>query len=326
MLAQLPIQFPAALGRLGHDLVQGPASIKTLLEHCLVDLEFSRPSRDGKGFFAPGNQSHWLMSVLIQFLPQLWRNCECVIHRPSGGETFLKKLWTHLPFFGPRSQAFGLASPANKLRLALISHLGFPIGPNAIFRFVVSIIVDAVKSCAWWPFAHVGEERCERIAPPVAHLNSTTTIVAVSDICFTIAPRFCGHPRVVFNRYPVTCLSVRGVSQAENLSLKTATGSALSRPKRPSINDYDFFRVRGTDAIPKATLGIRNNGPSAKVHSGQVYEIMGYLHFEGQNTSLAVMLARQMATPIEVLKGIFCRVAFASPNALRLPILGEIST
>ena len=51
-------------------------------------------------------------------------------------------------------------------------------GPTAIFRFVVSIVVDAVNRLAVWTFSYVSK-KCLKVVPSFANLNSSAAVSVI---------------------------------------------------------------------------------------------------------------------------------------------------
>jgi hypothetical protein len=58
----------------------------------------------------------------------------------------------------------------------------FPCRPPAIFRFIVSVIVDAVQSLTLWRRSHVSKEIFEHLPPSSANLYPSTAVVVPSGI------------------------------------------------------------------------------------------------------------------------------------------------
>lgn len=69
-------------------------------------------------------------------------------------------------------------------------------GPSAIGRFVVAVVVDAVKSFPGRTLAHVFE-KVPKVVPSVTNRDSATSVPSVSMMCFGVAPSAHLHPRIM---------------------------------------------------------------------------------------------------------------------------------
>jgi hypothetical protein len=62
---------------------------------------------------------------------------------------------------------------------ATIGGLLFRRAPSAVGLFIITISINAVERFADWPFAHIGEECIEALAPTVADGDATSAIDVV---------------------------------------------------------------------------------------------------------------------------------------------------
>lgn len=79
----------------------------------------------------------------------------------------------------PLNQCFYLARVLYKKTGSAISNLFGSGGPNAIFRFVVSVIVSSLNCHSIRGDAHIGQEVVE-LLPPITDVNTPATVI---DIC-----------------------------------------------------------------------------------------------------------------------------------------------
>jgi hypothetical protein len=79
--------------------------------------------------------------------------------------------------FGPLPNGASLALVVNKRVPPSISSLFFARGPTAIFRFIITIVVNAFQSVfGCWPFPHVLQKILKRMPPTPANANSSSAI------------------------------------------------------------------------------------------------------------------------------------------------------
>lgn len=132
-----------------------------------------------------------------------------------------------------------LMRPARVVVLSVVS------GPSHIARFVVSIVVNAVKrQIRRWTSANISDERGKTVTPAVAYLNTAGTIVAVVATRRVVAPLNHRSPNGMFGRiahavFPA-CLSAaarlrRSSSQApdEHVALSATRAATFQMPQRP---------------------------------------------------------------------------------------------
>ena len=139
------------------------------------------------------------------------------------------------------------AVSAVECRAAILLLLGAR-GPTAILLAVRAVVVDAIKGVIRrWPWAHVGEERGEIVAPFVAHGDPTSAPLGVAQTLRVVAALFHGVPNAVFRRtrhavsgLAVACASARPrradrVCAPQKTGLNKRLASAITQAEVPLI-------------------------------------------------------------------------------------------
>lgn len=100
--------------------------------------------------------------------------------------------------FGHRERDAIACDPA---ALTTVPHLDILQRPADITRFVMAVIVDAIKRVlGGWARADVRDERFERVLPLVTHANAATAVNVEITHVRVSAPLFGVAPRHVFGR------------------------------------------------------------------------------------------------------------------------------
>lgn len=87
--------------------------------------------------------------------------------------------------------------------------------PATVIRFIVPIVVDAIKAFSFGPFAHISKEVVEGVEPAVAYRNSATAIKAVMPMVGLKTTRLHADPTRVGSRHaPVHAVAVTDVRTA----------------------------------------------------------------------------------------------------------------
>lgn len=100
--------------------------------------------------------------------------------------------------FGKSSFAHSFAIKLKPLSCAAIQLLNRLVRPNAIPRFVVAVIVLALKGKACRTQAHVIQERDEVVQPCRTHLDSTSTVILETLVSWVVTATFCSGPSDMF--------------------------------------------------------------------------------------------------------------------------------
>ena len=98
-------------------------------------------------------------------------------------------------------------------------------GPTAIFRFVVSIVVDAVNRLAVWTFSYVSK-KCFKVVPSFANLNSSAAVSVIPFVRRVLATMDHLEPTLVDSG---SRHAVGGVSQSKCFCMFTTAGFGFSR-------------------------------------------------------------------------------------------------
>jgi hypothetical protein len=111
----------------------------------------------------------------------------------------------------------------------LVSLLFASSGPATVVRFVVSVIVDAIKRMIGGrTSAHVGQEVFVRTAPPIAHLESATAVTWIPLVRRIRATLTHINPCVVLGRpLAATGIAVSRVAGAAFVAVITAAAQRL---------------------------------------------------------------------------------------------------
>ena len=107
--------------------------------------------------------------------------------------------------------------------------------PPAIFRAVVTIVVDAVNGMLGRRFASHVIKEAVKVVPSFANPYPTTTIIAVSNIVGVVTTIFHCSPRIIFRRIAHSVKSRyerHGNLQAKVASIKESVASWLLEDQR----------------------------------------------------------------------------------------------
>lgn len=134
-----------------------------------------------------------------------------------------------------------------------VVRLGDSRGPSTIARFVIPIGVDAIKRVpSAGPFADIGQEVREGVAPPITDGDPATAVVAVVETLRVEAPVFHVGPSAVLGRLvALPGESVRPRSSCV-FRLQTSAGSTIASPKVVERDYADGGAV--TDALDETVL------------------------------------------------------------------------
>jgi len=137
-------------------------------------------------------------------------------------------------FFGPFHKKFRLSSERQVSVAATVATLFRSCGPAAIVRFVIAIVVDAVKLMLWGrPIPHVLVESQERRTPAVADSNASSAVTGICWVSGVAAPTNQALPYLVFwrVRLSVSCGRIAGL-----LAMKTPAALRLTIAETASQN------------------------------------------------------------------------------------------
>lgn len=115
-----------------------------------------------------------------------------------------------------------------------ITHLLALCRPATVLGAVMTIVVDAIKAAPEWTFAHIRQERIERMKPTVAHGNAAATVIPVTWVFAIRAALLRRCPTGVGSRLGV---AMRHGVFASHFSQETAA--------RSSVPESDIARTDG---------------------------------------------------------------------------------
>lgn len=148
-----------------------------------------------------------------------------------------------------KSQGFPFVS--NFYSNSSVSCLSKSIFPLAIIRSIWSIVVDALKSRAFWRVSHVFMERCD-IEPSIAHSNPSSSVINESRIIIILTSANHVPPNVIELaiglNYAVSCMDLKGSTSARF----TVSGTQRS-------DGYRNIFSAGTSAQPSGFTLRRGN-------------------------------------------------------------------
>lgn len=97
--------------------------------------------------------------------------------------------------------------------------LGFPIGPAAVLRGVIAVVVAAVQRHAVWARRYVGDKLVD-VVPPLAYANAAPAVSRVSGAFVVIAAGHHPGPRCV-KRMPVEMMFVPAGLNNQRIAVTT---------------------------------------------------------------------------------------------------------
>lgn len=180
-----------------------------------------------------------------------------------------------------------------------IAGLLFLGGPNAIARFIVSVIIHTFDAVARrWPWPHIFKECPERISPAFADSDSSSTVTVVGEAVGVVAAIKNSLPHQIFSRRR---LAVGRVPCNEFFTLDTAAAFLSSHEP---IGFCDSLTSALTAAQPSRWLPshIEQHGQTTEWFPGQIFHAgrdsdrIGRSHDRSPITGVARM-ARQHQLP-----------------------------
>ena len=92
--------------------------------------------------------------------------------------------------------AFTLGSRC-RLTVTLVVGLLVDGCPATVARFVVAVVVDAIKGSVFWTFPHIGKEGFEGVEPSGMHRDAATLVVLGAGVVGIGDAIFCHPPGAV---------------------------------------------------------------------------------------------------------------------------------
>lgn len=119
------------------------------------------------------------------------------LQSPSSANSARHGVWTNANSGGPVREIKGLSVERKENGPSAIGQLLFGRRPAAIARFVIAVVVDAVKRHSVWSRPHIGEEIL-KYKPAIADLDSASSIKVPIGCLGIAAPIFHTAPQGVF--------------------------------------------------------------------------------------------------------------------------------
>lgn len=173
-------------------------------------------------------------------------------------------------YSGPLLKCESAAFMGDSYAVSSIVLLVGPRSPLAIARIIVSIAINSFKGIAGRLRSHVFIERSERIAPTVAHRDTSSAISSEADSFRIGASLFGGTPRRIFLAVHHVVFRRTNAGTLRRIASATATRAANQ------VRCVDGFRLTAfAGTIPaRTTVGTvaRNNGPVSECETSDIFE------------------------------------------------------
>ena len=179
-------------------------------------------------------------------------------------------------------------------RMALVVSLLFHRRPAHIARFVVAVIVDAVKRVFWRGLpADISEKGFVRLPPAVADRDASATVLPESRVLRVVTALLHTGPRMVFGCLrAMECIAVGyavdlTTETARVFSPQTTTASRVLSCVEQASRRQDAFRSAVADTTPHGTRTWNRStfqhqqpteSPTVKINgTHQVHFIVGWV-------------------------------------------------
>ena len=182
-----------------------------------------------------------------------------ISYSPPTGNSAADCAVTNTKIITPFSSGF--CDPANSDNTVLsgVVCLLFVSGPAAVFRGIVSIVIDSFnRMLAAWALAHIFQERRVGIKPAVTHTNTSATIVFIACAVFVITSCFNSSPAPILSAF---FKPVSGVSFNDSIRNTAATSGSMAGAQITALNDCCLSAITQTfpcSALVFITPGTRN--------------------------------------------------------------------
>ncbi len=122
--------------------------------------------------------------------------------------------------------------------------------PSAIFRAVVSAVVDSINTASRRAWAHVFKERLEASYPSVAHCDSAASVVFPSRAPWSQTSVFHSAPRDVFSGRPTGGGMAVGLNYRQpNFRMNTAAATGIALTHRVGGNRSFISAIAYTEPV-----------------------------------------------------------------------------
>jgi hypothetical protein len=168
-----------------------------------------------------------------------------------------------------------------------------PCRPSTVGRFVVSVVVDAVKRQTGWLLAHVSEKVFKAVQPSVAHGYAAATVVFKFFDVWIVAARFHVGPRAECGAPSTDSVSM-GASGAQDVTHEATTGPRIA-VLQVSGGCGSSFRAAVASAMPHDTQFFTGSDPVRYTDNRKTVKPVACDINETGHGDLASGLLRQVA-------------------------------
>jgi hypothetical protein len=144
-------------------------------------------------------------------------------------------------------------------------------------RFVIAVVVDAVKRQAWRAFAHVGEE-VAKIIPPRADFDAAPTpIGVVFKPGVGAALTRAGPAFVSWRHFSIYAMPVLEVPRLDEFQVITTAGACSAPPKAIAGGDDLIAAIADTAPVGATLAGVHKfkHDKSPKTLTSEVFQRHG---------------------------------------------------
>lgn len=164
--------------------------------------------------------------------------------------------------------------PAWHMTFAPVAALLSDCGPAAILWRVRAIVVDAIDGVfRGWTWPHIGQKRCELVAPSVAHGDAASAPVLVSGVGQIEASAAEVAPCLVFNRraatplVPVLCGATDGRFRSQ---APTAHGLSVTEMRAVYIHDLTAVTAARPVVLTTTFRALSQDTPTRKALPSEI--------------------------------------------------------
>jgi hypothetical protein len=112
--------------------------------------------------------------------------------------------------------------------------------PSHIARFVIAIVVDAIKRQISWTPTHIVEKQFKAVSPFLAYGNSSATVIMKVRISWICASLNHGAPNMIFRSWCIVP-AVTMLPETDCHSLCPETTAALASSRTQADGIYQLF-------------------------------------------------------------------------------------
>lgn len=198
-----------------------PPSIETLAKRARLDADSPRPLGQRQSLAV-----HGIAFRVVSVTSAIWSLCQSLLKRPAESESFIQRAGRNPGARGPLRFSQRLAAKSDASVRTFVDGLLGERCPDAVLRRVRAVVVFAFERVIGRrPPAHIRDERCEAVAPLVAHADAALPVTGKPLRLRIMAAIFSGFPYGVFGRVVETVC-------ADSLQSKAATACRVGFLKR----------------------------------------------------------------------------------------------